>query len=108
MRFLNTLLAAALGLLVVLFAVSNLGPVSVEIWPFPFRIEAGLYVVILAALFVGFGVGSLLAWMGGSDKRRELRAARKRMREMEQSLARLKEDAAAARAKAELSPLPKI
>ncbi|MSQ87259.1 MAG: DUF1049 domain-containing protein [Alphaproteobacteria bacterium] len=108
MRFINTLLAAAFGMLVVLLAVSNLGTVSVEIWPFPFRIEAGLYAVILVAVFAGFVAGSIAAWMGGAERRRELRAARKRMREMEQSLARLKDDAAAARAKAELSQPPKI
>jgi lipopolysaccharide assembly protein A len=108
LRFINTLLAAAFGMLVVLLAVSNLGTVSVEIWPFPFRIEAGLYAVILVAVFAGFVAGSIAAWMGGAERRRELRAARKRMREMEQSLARLKDDAAAARAKAELSQPPKI
>ena len=81
-------------MLVVLLAVSNLGTVSVEIWPFPFRIEAGLYAVILVAVFAGFVAGSIAAWMGGAERRRELRAARKRMREMEQSLARLKDDAA--------------
>ena len=108
MRFINTLLAAAFGMLVVLLAVSNLGTVSVEIWPFPFRIEAGLYAVILVAVFAGCVAGSIAAWMGGAERRRELRAARKRMREMEQSLARLKDDAAAARAKAELSQPPKI
>ena len=96
------------GMLVVLLAVSNLGTVSVEIWPFPFRIEAGLYAVILVAVFAGFVAGSIAAWMGGAERRREVRAARKRLREMEQSLARLKDDAAAARAKAELSQPPKI
>jgi lipopolysaccharide assembly protein A len=103
LRFLNTLLAIAVALVVVLFAVSNRGMVIVEVWPFPFRIEAGLYVVILLAVLAGFLAGATSAWMGAADKRRELRSARKRMREMEQSLARLKEDAAAARAKAELS-----
>lgn len=108
MRFLNTLLAVAAALIVVLFAVSNRQVVAVEIWPFPFRIEAGLYAVILLAVLVGFVVGSVATWLNGAEKRSQLRAARKRMREMEHSLGRLKDEAAAARAKAELSPTPKI
>jgi len=44
--------------------------------------------------------------MSGGARRRELRTARKRMHEMEQSLAQMKTDLAAARAKAELSPPP--
>jgi len=104
MRFLNTLIAAVTALVVVLFAVSNRGVVAVELWPFPVRVEAGLYAVILAAVLVGFIAGAAAAWLSGAEKRRELRTARKRTREMEQSLARLKDDATAARAKAELSP----
>lgn len=107
MRFLNTLVAVLMAVLIVLFAVSNREPVAVEVWPFPWRIEAGLYAVILLAVFLGFLCGAVAAWMGGRAKRAELRTARKRMREMEQSLNRLKEEAAAARAKAELGNVPK-
>jgi uncharacterized integral membrane protein len=103
MRFLTTLIAAVTGLLVVLFAVSNRGVVAVELWPFAFRVEAGLYAVILIAVLAGFIAGAMAAWLNGADKRRELRAARKRMREMEQSLARLKDDVAVARAKTDLT-----
>ncbi|MBL8644755.1 MAG: LapA family protein [Rhodospirillaceae bacterium] len=107
MRFLNTLAAVAVAVLVVLFAVSNRGVVVVEVWPFPLRIEAGLYAVILFAVLIGFLIGSVAAWMGGHTKRAELRAARKRMRDIEQSLARTKAEADAARAKAELGGGPK-
>lgn len=103
MRFFNTLIAIIVAIVVVLFAVSNREVVVVEIWPFPVRIEAGLYAVILLAVLTGFLMGAIAAWMGGRNKRAELRAARKRMRDMEQSLARLKEESAAARVKAELA-----
>lgn len=106
LRFLNTLVAVVVAVVVVLFAVSNRQPVAVELWPFPLRLEAGLYAVILIAVLAGFVAGAAAAWMSGGARRRELRTARKRMHEMEQSLAQMKTDLAAARAKAELSPPP--
>jgi uncharacterized integral membrane protein len=102
-RIINSLIAIVLAVIIVLFAISNREAVVVEIWPFPLRIEAGLYAVILFAVLIGFIIGLLAAWMSGRRKRAELRAARKRMRDMEQSLARLNADLTAARAKAELS-----
>jgi uncharacterized integral membrane protein len=104
---LKTLLAIIAGVTVVLFAVSNRSTITLEFWPLPLRIDAGLYAVVLIALLMGFILGVLAAWLSGSVRRRELRAANKRMRELEHSLARLKEDAAAARAKAELSDRPR-
>lgn len=95
------------ALIVVLFAVSNRQPIVIEVWPFPFRIEASLYAVILVAILLGFVGGAIAAWMGGAEKRSALRAARKRTRELEQSVARLKDDVASARAKTELSSTTK-
>ncbi len=105
-KIINTLIAIIVAVLVVLFAVSNRDVVVVQIWPFPLRIEAGLYAIILFAVLIGFMFGTVAAWMGGHRKRAELRAAKKRMREMEQSLAKQQADLAAARAKAELSSTP--
>ena len=107
MRFFNSFVAALVALIVVLFAVSNRQPIVIEIWPFPFRIEAGLYAVILVAILFGFAAGAIAAWMGGAEKRSALRAARKRTRELEQSVARLRDDVAVARAKTDLSATPK-
>ncbi|MBL8630831.1 MAG: LapA family protein [Rhodospirillaceae bacterium] len=103
MQIINTLIAIVVAVLVVLFAVSNRSVVVVEIWPFPLRVEAGLYAVILFTVLIGFIVGTIAAWMGGRRKRAELRAAKKRLRDLEQSLARAQADVAAARAKAELN-----
>jgi hypothetical protein len=106
-RFLTTFLATAVALIVVLFAVSNRGVVVVEIWPFPLRIEAGLYAVILVAVAIGFLAGLVATWLNGSTQRKELRASRKRLREMELSLGQMKDALTAARAKAELSQTPR-
>ena len=88
MRVINTILAVIVAVLVVLFAVSNRQPVVLEIWPFPYQAQMGLYALILFALFVGFTVGLIIAWLSGAKRRRELKALRKEARDLQASLAR--------------------
>lgn len=88
MRILNTLLAIIVAVLVVLFAVSNRTPVVVEIWPFPYQLELGLYALILVAAFIGFLAGMITSWLTGGKRRRELKALRKETRDLQASLAR--------------------
>jgi uncharacterized integral membrane protein len=88
LRILNSLLAVVVAVLVVLFAVSNRAPVVVEIWPFPYQLELGLYALILFAVFVGFLAGLITAWLTGGKRRRELKALRKETRDLQASLAR--------------------
>ena len=97
MRTLNTILAIVVAVLVVLFAISNRMPVVVEIWPFPYQLQLGLYAVILLAVFVGFLAGLIAAWLSGGKRRREMRALRKENRDLHASLARAQavQDAAA-------------
>lgn len=88
MRVINTILAIAVAVLVVLFAVSNREPVVVEIWPFPYQLQMGLYALILLGLFIGFTAGLITAWLSGGKRRRELKALRKENRDLQASLAR--------------------
>ena len=91
MRLLNTILAAVVALLVILFAVSNRTAVTVEIWPFPYQLSLALYAVILLAVLVGFIGGVIAAWLVGAERRRELKRSRKQLRDLEKSLARFKD-----------------
>ena len=93
MRFLNTALAVIIGLLVVLFAVSNRAPVDITLWPFPFQLTLGLYAVILLAVLVGFLAGLVAGWLSGGVRRRERRQLRSQVRDLEQSLVRHKQAA---------------
>jgi putative membrane protein len=88
LRILNTILAILVAALVVLFAVSNRMPVVVEIWPFPYQLQLGLYAVILLALFVGFVAGMIASWLTGARRRRELKTLRRENRDLAASLAR--------------------
>ncbi len=91
MRVLNTVIAAVVALLVVLFAVSNRMAVTVEIWPFPYQLELGLYAVILLAVLLGFIAGMIATWLAGATRRRNHRHLRRELRDVQESLARLRE-----------------
>ena len=88
MRVLNTIFAVLIAVLVVLFAVSNRAPVVVEIWPFPYQLELGLYALILLAGFLGYLVGIFTSWLSGAKRRRELKMLRREAKDLQASLAR--------------------
>lgn len=99
MRVLNTFLAVVGAVLVVLFAISNRAPVVVEVWPFPYQLQLGLYAVILLAVFIGFLAGLITSWLMGGKRRREVRALRREAKDLQASLVQVslaKANAAAA------------
>jgi lipopolysaccharide assembly protein A len=83
-HWLVTLPAAALA---VIFAVSNRDGVAVTFWPLPVRLEAPLYLVVLATFLAGFLIGELVAWINGGRARRLARERARRIAELEAQLA---------------------
>lgn len=63
MKFLFWLLFLPFALVVVIFAVSNRGPIAVDFWPLPFSQEIPLYLLSLGTLAFGFFFGALLTWL---------------------------------------------
>ena len=51
------------GILVVLFAVSNRSVVILELWPLPYFIPFPFYGAVLIAAFIGFIGGSIFLFM---------------------------------------------
>ncbi len=88
MRFINSVIAVVVAVLIILFAVSNRQAVVVEIWPLPYQLSLSLYAVILLAGVVGFFVGIVAQWLMGHEKRRELKRLRRQVGDLEESLAR--------------------
>ena len=88
MRFINTIIAAVVALVVILFALSNREEVEIALWPLPFHVTLGVYIVVLVAVLVGFVAGVVAAWMTGGTVRRERRRLRAQVRDLEQSLGR--------------------
>jgi len=86
MKFLWWIVLALAALLLILFAVSNRETVSVGLWPLPAFVELPLYLVVLGMLILGFILGELVAWIGGSRWRREARRSRRRITTLEREL----------------------
>ena len=72
---------------VALFAASNRQTVSLGLWPLPFLAQAPLYLVVLAALAVGFAVGAVVLWLRGRGRRRQLRECRRQNEALARELA---------------------
>ena len=83
MKFLSWIGLAIVAVVLILFAISNRGTVSVGLWPLPALVELPLYLVLLGTLLVGFIVGELAAWMRSWRWRREARRGRERIAMLE-------------------------
>jgi uncharacterized integral membrane protein len=69
------------------FAISNRFAVSLALWPLPFIVALPLYLLVFAALLIGFVGGAIAAWIAGRHRRRKLRRARRRIGTLEKELA---------------------
>jgi lipopolysaccharide assembly protein A len=72
--------------LLIAFAVSNRGTVSLGLWPLPFLIDLPLYLLVLLLVLAGFVVGAATVWIAGRRVRRELRHRRRRIKALEGEL----------------------
>ena len=68
------LLILPLLLVLVLFAVSNMQPAAVGLWPFDLTWQAPLAVVVLLIAALAFLLGAFIAWAAGGPSRRRARA----------------------------------
>lgn len=84
------LLVGPLLVLLILFAVSNMGPVAVTLWPFDVVWQAPLAMAVLLVSALAFLLGALVAWAAGMRARREGRAAMRANRQMEAELAEIR------------------
>jgi uncharacterized integral membrane protein len=86
-RIISLIVTAPITVLVVLFAVSNLDPVTLRLRPFPFDMTIPIWALTLIVLFVGFVLGAIVTWIGDRRRRREARLLGRRVIELEQALA---------------------
>ena len=77
MKYLWRLVGLALGILAIVFAVSNRAPVSVSLWPLPWTIAIPIYVLVFIALALGVVAGGFGAWRAGGKHRRRARDTRR-------------------------------
>lgn len=86
--------------LVILFAISNLQAVPIQLWPIPGQVEVSLSLVVLPALGLGLVIGEVIAWAGERGHKRRAERAEKRADDLERELAvmRIREEEIRARA----------
>lgn len=64
LRSLSWIVTLPLTLLAIDFAVSNRGPVTLALWPFPDRIDVPVFLAVLGPLGLGIVAGALAASVG--------------------------------------------
>lgn len=82
-------------LIAVVFAVNNMGPVALDLWPLAIQVAVPLYILVLGTLFVGFVVGGVATWLAAGGRRRVARAENKKVRQLERQVSTLKQGAQA-------------
>ena len=82
------LLLLPLILFFVAFAIANRHIVTLSLDPTPINIQAPLYSLILAGIFVGLLTGGLIAWLRASRWRSQLRDEQRSVRHLESELLR--------------------
>lgn len=95
MKVLSWLIGLPLGLVAIIFAVVNRQAVSVDTWPFPWELQAPLYLLVLGALAVGLIAGSIFTWLAGTPVRGKALKESRRANTMAYQVEQLREENAA-------------
>ncbi len=82
-RLLSLLITLPVTLTVVVFAVANRHPVSVDFWPFALAVDVPLYGLALGTLALGCFLGALLTWVPLYLARHALASARTKIATLE-------------------------
>ena len=72
-RLLHWIILGPLFVIAILFAIGNVAPVSIGLWPLAGYIQAPLSFIALFFLVVGFFVGAIVAWLAGGRRRQKMR-----------------------------------
>lgn len=62
------------ALAVVVFALANRQPVTIDLWPLPFAVDLPVYLAVLGALALGLLVGGSVQRVSGAGRRRRASA----------------------------------
>jgi uncharacterized integral membrane protein len=90
MKYLYWFVAAPLMVFAVLFAISNRGPVELELLPIPGSVTVPIFVLALGVLAIGFFSGGFISWINAGKTRSRARIAERKAREEEREITDLK------------------
>jgi len=107
MRRLAAIIATAiLTVAAVIFTVSNLEPVRVNLGPE--SVAMPLFAALLASLLFGFVIGVLVAWLAGRARRRQMRETARRDAALLRQLDEFRRTAAAAPGVGDPGPVGRV
>jgi len=90
MRLLTWLIGLPLGVVVVIFALSNRQTTALGLWPFADGVAVPVYLAVLGPLLAGLLLGLLVAGYSGLRRRAALRFHTHRVRALEREVETLR------------------
>ena len=88
-RVISWITMIVVGIVVVLFSISNRSIVLLELWPLPHVVPFPFYGVVLIATTVGFLGGAVVAWFSAGKTRRKARNAAQKASGLEKNFLEL-------------------
>lgn len=73
MKYISWIITLPLTVIVVIFAISNLGDIAVGFWPLERTFSLPLYIAVLTTFLVGFVCGGVVLWFSAGKVRRRAR-----------------------------------
>ena len=92
MRYVSWILTVPLMIVAVVFAITNRGGTTLNLWPLGITVEAPLFILVLGSALVGLLAGGAIAWLSAGAVRRRAREARHRAEALEREVARLRRE----------------
>lgn len=90
-KFISWIVMLIIGIVALLFSVSNRGAVSVDLWPLPIIQDIPLFITVIGATILGFVGGGIVTWFSSGHVRKRARAARRQVSSMEKDLTTLRD-----------------
>ena len=91
MKYFSWIFTLPVTAIVVLFAITNRSLATLSFWPLPWEMNLPIYLIILGALFVGFMLGAVVAWLSGGRRRRQARQLAEQVRAQSRQIAELQQ-----------------
>jgi len=90
MKLLFWIVALPLLFIAAFFAIANRETVTIDLWPVAGQISVPLFLALVAALYVGFLFGAVVAWWAGRTARARAREQARRAERLQHEVAELK------------------
>lgn len=91
-KFVFSLVAFCITLVVVLFALSNRQAVDLAFWPLPFSVATPVYLALAGAFLAGFLVGGAAMWVSDSRIRSKARERGRTVKTLERKMSGLEQE----------------